>query len=145
MGFFGRNKITAGLDIGSGMIKLVVVDHSKAQPEIVQVATSPLVPDAIVEGEIMDPVLVADTIQSLVQSVGLKNKRVVAAVGGHDVIIKRLQMDRMSVEDAREVIRWEAESTFRSTWRTCSSISRSWIRKATVRRCRSCSWRPSAS
>jgi type IV pilus assembly protein PilM len=109
MGFFGRNKITAGLDIGSGMIKLVVVDHSKAQPEIVQVATSPLVPDAIVEGEIMDPVLVADTIQSLVQSVGLKNKRVVAAVGGHDVIIKRIQMDRMSVEDAREVIRWEAE------------------------------------
>ena len=109
MAFFGRNKITAGLDIGSGMIKLVVVDHSKAQPEIVQVATSPLVPDAIVEGEIMDPVLVADTIQSLVQSAGLKNKRVVAAVGGHDVIIKRIQMDRMSVEDAREVIRWEAE------------------------------------
>jgi len=109
MVFFGRNKVSAGLDIGSGMIKLVVVDHSKAQPEIVQVATSPLVPDAIVEGEIMDPVLVADTIQSLVQSVGLKNKRVVAAVGGHDVIIKRIQMDRMSVEDAREVIRWEAE------------------------------------
>lgn len=109
MVFFGKGKVTAGLDIGSGMIKLVVVDHSKAQPEIVQVATSPLVPDAIVEGEIMDPVLVADTIQSLVQSVGLKNKRVVAAVGGHDVIIKRIQMDRMSPDDAREVIRWEAE------------------------------------
>jgi len=109
MGLFGKSRITAGLDIGSGMIKLVVVDHSKVQPEIVQVATSPLVPDAIVEGEIMDPVLVAETIQSLVQSVGLKNKRVVAAVGGHDVIIKRIQMDRMSMEDAREVIRWEAE------------------------------------
>jgi len=109
MAFFGKSKISAGLDIGSGMIKLVVVDHSKAQPEIIQVATSPLVPDAIVEGEIMDPVLVAETIQSLVQSVGLKNKRVVAAVGGHDVIIKRIHMDRMSADDAREVIRWEAE------------------------------------
>jgi type IV pilus assembly protein PilM len=109
MVFFGKSKISAGLDIGSGMIKLVVVDHSKAQPEIIQVATSPLVPDAIVEGEIMDPVLVAETIQSLVQSVGLKGKRVVAAVGGHDVIIKRIQMDRMSMDDAREVIRWEAE------------------------------------
>jgi type IV pilus assembly protein PilM len=109
MVFFGKSKISAGLDIGSGMIKLVVVDHSKAQPEIIQVATSPLVPDAIVEGEIMDPVLVAETIQSLVQSVGLKGKRIVAAVGGHDVIIKRIQMDRMSADDAREVIRWEAE------------------------------------
>jgi type IV pilus assembly protein PilM len=109
MVFFGRNKVTAGLDIGSGLIKLVVIDHSKAQPEIVQVVTSPLVPDAIVEGEIMDPVLVADTIRSLVQSVGLKGKRIAAAVGGHDVIVKRIQMDRMSTEDAREVIRWEAE------------------------------------
>jgi type IV pilus assembly protein PilM len=109
MVFFGRNKVTAGLDIGSGLIKLVVIDHSKAQPEIVNVVTSPLVPDAIVEGEIMDPVLVADTIRSLAQSVGLKGKRIVAAVGGHDVIVKRIQMDRMSQEDAREVIRWEAE------------------------------------
>jgi type IV pilus assembly protein PilM len=109
MVFFGRNKVTAGLDIGSGLIKLVVIDHSKAQPEIVQVVTSPLVADAIVEGEIMDPVLVADTIRSLVQSVGLKGKRIAAAVGGHDVIVKRIQMDRMSTEDAREVIRWEAE------------------------------------
>jgi type IV pilus assembly protein PilM len=109
MVFFGRNKISAGLDIGSGLIKLVVVDHSRPEPEIVHVATSPLVPDAIVDGEVMDPVLVAETIQSLVQSVGLKSKQVVAAVGGHDVIIKRIQMDRMSREDAREVIRWEAE------------------------------------
>jgi type IV pilus assembly protein PilM len=109
MVFFGRNKLSAGLDIGSGLIKLVVVDHSRPEPEVVHVATSPLVPDAIVDGEVMDPVLVAETIQSLVQSVGLKSKQVVAAVGGHDVIIKRIQMDRMSREDAREVIRWEAE------------------------------------
>jgi len=33
----------------------------------------------------------------------------VTAVGGRDVIIKRIQMDRMKESDAREVIRWEAE------------------------------------
>ena len=109
MGLFGRNKLSAGLDIGSGFVKLVVIDHSKSEPEIVQVATSPLVPDAIVEGEVMDPALVAATVRSLVDSSGLKRKDVVAAVGGHDVIIKRIQMDRMSQNDAREVIRWEAE------------------------------------
>ncbi|HUF12904.1 MAG TPA: type IV pilus assembly protein PilM [Longimicrobiales bacterium] len=109
MGLFGRGKVSAGLDIGSGFVKLVVVDHSGAQPEITKLATSPLVPDAIVEGEIMDPVLVADTIRSVVESAGLKKKNVVAAVGGHDVIIKKIQMDRMEEADAREVIRWEAE------------------------------------
>src|SRR5258706_13431882 len=31
------------------------------------------------------------------------------AVGGGDVIVKKIQMDRMKEGDAREVIRWEAE------------------------------------
>jgi len=109
MGLFGRPRVSAGLDIGSGFIKLVVIDHSKAEPEIVQVATSPLVPDAIVEGEVMDPVLVAETVRAVVESAGLKKTDVVAAVGGHDVIVKPIPMDRMSETDAREVIRWEAE------------------------------------
>ena len=77
MGLFGRNRISAGLDIGSGYVKLVVVDHSKAEPEIIQIATSPLVADAIVEGEIMDPVLVAETIRSVVDSSGVKKERLV--------------------------------------------------------------------
>jgi type IV pilus assembly protein PilM len=109
MGLFGRPKVSAGLDIGSGFIKLVVIDHSKAEPEIVQVATSPLVPDAIVEGEVMDPVLVAETVRAVVDSAGLRKTDIVAAVGGHDVIVKPIPMDRMSEPDAREVIRWEAE------------------------------------
>jgi type IV pilus assembly protein PilM len=109
MGLFGRSRLSAGLDIGSGIVKLVVIDHSKPEPEIVQVATSPLVPDAIVEGEVMDPVLVADTVRAVIDSAGLKRNSVMAAVGGHDVIVKKIPMDRMSQNDAREVIRWEAE------------------------------------
>jgi type IV pilus assembly protein PilM len=109
MGLFGRTRLSAGLDIGSGVVKLVVVDHSKGEPEIVQVATSTLMPDAIVEGEIMDPALVAETVRTLVSDAGVKATDVVAAVGGHDVIVKKIPMDRMSQNDAREVLRWEAE------------------------------------
>jgi len=108
MGIFGRSKVTAGLDIGSGCVKLVVVDHSRGDPEITKIATFPLVPDAIVEGEVMDPVLVAETIRSAVEAAGLSKKDIVAAVGGHDVIIKKIQMDRMDQAEARDLIRWEA-------------------------------------
>lgn len=108
MGLFGRSKVTAGLDIGSGFVKLVIVDHSKGDPEITKIATSPLVPDAIVEGEVMDPVLVAETIRTVADEAGLGKSSVVAAVGGHDVIIKKIQMDRMDDAEARELIRWEA-------------------------------------
>src|SRR5690606_29183920 len=43
------------------------------------------------------------------QEIGMKGNEVVTAVGGHDVIIKKIEMDRMKEADAREVIRWEAE------------------------------------
>jgi type IV pilus assembly protein PilM len=109
MGLFGRNKESVGLDIGSGFVKVVVVDHSGDQPEVSGVAMRPLVADAIVEGEVMDPGLVSDTIRDVFSEIGAKGKDVITAVGGHDVIIKKIEMDRMKESDAREVIRWEAE------------------------------------
>jgi type IV pilus assembly protein PilM len=108
MGLFGK-KTSRGLDIGSGFVKLVEVDRSGGQPEVSRVAMRPLLPDAIVEGEVMDPGLVADTIRGLFQEVGVKGKNVITAVGGHDVIIKKIEMDRMKESEARDVIRWEAE------------------------------------
>jgi type IV pilus assembly protein PilM len=109
MGLFGRKRTVIGLDIGSGFVKVVEVDHSGDQPEVVRVAMRPLLPDAIVEGEIMDYGLVSDAVLGLFQELGMKSAEVVTAVGGHDVIIKKIEMDRMKESDAREVIKWEAE------------------------------------
>lgn len=109
MALFGRKRTTIGLDIGSGFVKVVEVDHSGDQPEVVRVAMRPLLPDAIVEGEIMDYGLVSEAVRGLFQDMDLKNPEVVTAIGGHDVIIKKIEMDRMKEADAREVIRWEAE------------------------------------
>ena len=64
MALFGRKKTTVGLDIGSGLIKVAVIDHSKREPELTRVAITPLLADAIVEGEVMDPGIVADAIQT---------------------------------------------------------------------------------
>ena len=109
MALFRRKRSSVGLDIGSGFVKVVEVDHSGDRPEVTRVAIRPLLPDAIVEGEVMDAGLVSDTLRSLFQEIGLKGRDVVTAVGGHDVIIKPIKMDRMREPDAREVIRWEAE------------------------------------
>jgi type IV pilus assembly protein PilM len=106
---FGRKKTTVGLDIGSGLIKLVVISHGSGEPVLTKVAVTSVVDDAIVEGEVMDKGIVADAIKGLMVSAGIKTKDVVTAVGGRDVIIKKIAMDRMKEAEAREVIRWEAE------------------------------------
>jgi type IV pilus assembly protein PilM len=109
MALFGRNSTTVGLDIGSGLIKLVAISHRSGEPVLTNVAFASVVSDAIVEGEVMDPALVADAIKGLLATAGIKAKQVVTAVGGRDVIIKKIAMDRMKAAEAREVIRWEAE------------------------------------
>ena len=109
MGLFGRNATTVGLDIGSGLIKLVAISHASGGPVLTKVAFTSVVNDAIVEGEVMDPAIVAEAIKGLMASAGIKAKKVVTAVGGRDVIIKKIAMDRMKETEAREVIRWEAE------------------------------------
>jgi type IV pilus assembly protein PilM len=109
MGLFGRNATTVGLDIGSGLIKLVAISHASGGPVLTKVAFTSVGNDAIVEGEIMDPAIVAEAIKKLMASAGIKGKKVVCAVGGRDVIIKKIAMDRMKETEAREVIRWEAE------------------------------------
>src|SRR5688572_24989974 len=110
MALLGRKKSTIGLDIGSGLIKVAVIDHSKkGQPELTRIAIQPLVQDAIVEGEVMDPGVVAEAIQAALASAGVKSKSVVTAVGGRDVIIKKIQIERVKEQQARELMRWEAE------------------------------------
>ncbi|MFO7587609.1 MAG: type IV pilus assembly protein PilM [Gemmatimonadota bacterium] len=104
-----RRKRSIGLDIGSGFLKVAVVDHSGGEPLVERLVLRPLGADAIVEGEIMDPGLVARTLDALFVEEGIHERDVVVSVGGRDVIIKPIQMDRMKKSDAREVIRWEAE------------------------------------
>jgi type IV pilus assembly protein PilM len=109
MGLFGRKAMTVGLDIGSGLIKLVAISHASGGPVLTKVAFTSIANDAIVEGEIMDPGIVAEAIKECMGMAGVKTKQVVTAVGGRDVIVKKITMDRMQEADAREVIRWEAE------------------------------------
>ena len=109
MAFFGRKKLTVGLDVGSGLVKAVVMDHSSGSPELVKVVITPLNDTAIVEGEVMDHAIVADAIRQTLEATGVKTKHLVAAVGGRDVIVKKISIERVKEAQARELMRWEAE------------------------------------
>ena len=109
MALFGRKRLTVGLDIGSGLVKVAVIDHGKGEPELARVAIVPLLADAIVDGEIMDPGIVAEAVQSALSAAGVKGKAVVTAVGGRDVIVKKIQIDRVKESEVRDLMRWEAE------------------------------------
>ena len=105
----GRRKKTVGVDLGSGFIKVAVIDHAKDVPQIEQLAMRPIEGEAILDGEIVEPGLVVELLAGLFEEEQIAARDVVASVGGRDVIIKLIRMDRMDEAEAREVIPWEAE------------------------------------
>lgn len=104
-----RGRTTVGLDIGSSLVKIVEIDHSRSAPTLVRLGIVPLPPEAIVDGEIMDRLLVLDAVRECVAQSGIKSKDVVSAVSGRALIVKKVVMDKMNQEDAQEAIHWEAE------------------------------------
>jgi len=109
MRLFGRPKQTVGLDIGSGLVKAVVVEHGGGVPELVRAVVTPLAADAIVEGEVMDSAPVTAAVRETLEAAGDARRRLVVAVGGRDVIVKRIRAARAQGAEARALLRWEAE------------------------------------
>ncbi len=104
-----RGRSTVGLDIGSSLVKIVEIDHGRSVPTLVRLGIVPLPPEAIVDGEIMDRLLVLEAVREVIAQAGIKSKDVVTAVSGRALIVKKVVMDKMNHEDAQEAIHWEAE------------------------------------
>jgi type IV pilus assembly protein PilM len=107
--FRKRSRATVALDVGSNIVKCLRIDHSGERPRITNFAMVDLLPEAIVEGEIMDRDMVIDAIRECLGRAEITDDAVVSSVGGRSVIVKKILMDQMAEEDAREAILWEAE------------------------------------
>ncbi len=104
-----KKKSLIAMDIGSNVIKVLRLDTSEERPVITHFAMKDLPPEAIVDGEIMDRELVIQIIQDCAAEADIPDEPVASAVAGRAVIVKKIVMDKMSEEDAREAIYWEAE------------------------------------
>jgi type IV pilus assembly protein PilM len=72
-------------------------------------AISPLPPEAIVDGALMDSATIIDTIRDVIAASKTKSKDVVTSVSGHSVIVKKISLPFMTEAELEESIQWEAE------------------------------------
>jgi len=105
---WGKKKDVIGLDIGSNSIKLVELKEDKNGHKLQNLAISPLPPEAIVDGALMDSVTIIDAIRDLVANSKIKTKDVVTSVSGHSVIVKKITLPFMTVADLVDSINLEA-------------------------------------
>lgn len=109
MGLFAKSKGTVGLDIGSSSIKLVELGEKKGGYNLMSYGQVPLSPEAIVDGAMMSQSVISDGIRELVENHRVKAVDVATSVSGHSVIIKKIGLPYMSMDELEEQIPWEAE------------------------------------
>lgn len=98
-----------GLDIGSSAIKAVILDVGRRGTRLVQFGIEYLPPQAIVDGALMDRAAVVEALDRLKSALGIGKRPVAAAIAGHSVIVKKIQVASMSRDALAERIPGEAE------------------------------------
>jgi len=109
MFLFSKKKEVIGIDIGSSSVKLVQLKVLKGSYQLLNAGIVPLPPEAIVDNAIMDNASIVDAIKSLITSLGVKTKEVVCSISGNSVIIRKISLPVMPVEELEDQITWEAE------------------------------------
>jgi type IV pilus assembly protein PilM len=107
--WFRRTKPLIGIDIGSHAIKLVRFALTGGSYQLLDLALLPVPPDTVVDGIIGDLPAVQSMLRRLITLERIAGKDVALALSGHSVIVKKVQMVRMSEEELANAMPYEAE------------------------------------
>src|SRR5439155_237302 len=103
-------KTCIGLDLGSSSIKMAQLKVGRGgSVQLLAFGLEPVMPDAIVDGTIMNQGAVVDAVRALTSRLKIKQKEVALAIAGHSVIIKKIFVPAMTDDELEEQIPWEAE------------------------------------
>jgi type IV pilus assembly protein PilM len=110
MGVFGgRKKMVLGLDIGTSAVKFVDLKDTGAGYQVENLGLTPLPPETIVDGSLMDSTTVVEAIGELVSHYKIKKREVAVSLSGHSIIVKKITLPKMTESELEENILVEAE------------------------------------
>jgi len=95
-------------DIGSSSVKMVEAAVDKSGYRLLHAGVLPLPPGAVHNNMVVEGRLVAETIRKLVQQHGVRSNKVISAVPGRAVIIKKIQMPRQDEDELEANVEFEA-------------------------------------
>ncbi|MBI6547010.1 MAG: type IV pilus assembly protein PilM [Cyanobacteria bacterium NC_groundwater_1444_Ag_S-0.65um_54_12] len=98
-----------GLDITSDTIAVAELKRSRNALTLTNVAIANTPWNAVQDGEITDPIAVAEVIEQLLRENRITAKSAICAVAGQSTIVRPVRFPMMPASELREVILYEAE------------------------------------
>jgi type IV pilus assembly protein PilM len=99
-----------GVDIGTQTIKVVEVKGSGGSLQITATGIANTPPGTIQQGVIADPRTLGLALKALLQQSGIKtSKSVSAAAGAAAVVVRVIELPKMTAAELRETMKWEVE------------------------------------
>jgi type IV pilus assembly protein PilM len=110
-GFSFNSNSIVGLDIGSSSVKAVelALKGKGKEFELTHLGVAKLPSESIVQGAFLNSGAIVDTVREAIENGKIRTKNVSAAVSGHSVIVKKVNLPAMTRDELDEQIRWEAE------------------------------------
>jgi type IV pilus assembly protein PilM len=99
-----------GLDIGSTTIKAVELECRGGKFNLRGLGTLPTPPEAVVNGEIVDPVALGRALKGMLQSSRIRARDVISSVSGQNSLVVRIiEVPRMTRAELQDSMKWEIE------------------------------------
>jgi type IV pilus assembly protein PilM len=108
-GALSRQRRTAiGIDFGSGCLKLAQVRWMRQGPRLENYAIVPMAPGMVDEGAITRPAEMAELLAAVFAELGISQNLVGTAIGGPAILMRHINLPRVSEEEMKEAMRFEA-------------------------------------
>ncbi|MEI6518676.1 MAG: type IV pilus assembly protein PilM [bacterium] len=118
MNFFSRfsgTSDTVGIDIGSHTIKVAQVALTRQGYQLVRAGSTPTPSGAVKAGVVVDRIQVAESIFTLLQTLGIRTTLAISAVAGPTVVVRQVKLPAMPENQLRKSIQWEARNYIPTT------------------------------
>src|SRR5262245_29586189 len=106
----GSNDGYVALDIGSSSIKMVEASVDRSGYRVLKIGALPLPETAIQNNMVVNSKAVVEVIRQLIYENGVKAKRVISAVPGRAVIMKKVHMPKQEQAELEANIEFEAQN-----------------------------------
>lgn len=104
---FRKRRELVGVDVGSYAVKMVQLTEGKPRYRLENLGMALLPYEAVSDGRIAKPDLVADVLRKLSKNLKIKPGPIAASVSGFEVMIKKIEMPTMTEEELGARLRQE--------------------------------------